>query len=291
MNLLALFSFVVFAAETVLSPIPDDGIAIPTPTPSPEVSFGQLLDYLSPEVLGATTDPSTSSGQAPTPTPLAHRKNSYTIAVLGDSMVDTLGPGVPHLQDRLRKLYPNVSFNILNYGVGGENIDSGVSRLTNNYTYLGNPIDSLVSKHPDIVVVESFGYNPFIDPASELDRHWLALARIVDVLKSGVPGVKIVIASTIAPNSTLFGDGALNWNTEEKQQKVTRVKSYLENAIKFAKSQGLPLADAFHPSLAADGNGKLEFINPGDHIHYSDAGRELFGRVVANTIESAKLLE
>lgn len=283
MSLLSFFAFSVFAAESVLSPLPDDGIAFPVPAPTPEVTFGQLLNYTPPEVLGVTTEP--------TPTPLPHRKDNYTIAVLGDSMVDTLGPGVPHLKEDLRKLYPNVTFNILNYGVGGENIDSGISRLTNDYVYLGETKSSLVSQRPDIVVVESFGYNPFIDPASELDRHWLALARVVDVIKGSLPGVKIVIAATIAPNSLIFGDGVLNWSAQEKAEKVTRVNGYLENAVKFALSQGLPLADAYSPSLQADGNGSLEFINPGDHIHYSDAGRELFGNVVAKTIVNGKLLE
>jgi len=287
MNLFAFFTFAVFAAEAVLSPLPDDGIAIPTPEPTPEVSFGQLLNY-APQVLGSATE---EPQPTPTPTPLPHRKNAYTIAVLGDSMVDTLGPGVPHLAARLHTFYPGVTFQLLNYGVGGENIDSGISRLTNDYTYGGTPVPALVSQHPDIVVVESFGYNPFIDPSNELDRHWLALAKIVDVLRNSLPGVKIIIAATIAPNSTVFGDGVLNWNPTEKQEKVARVKRYLDNAVKFAKSQGLPLADAFHPSLDSTGNGKLLYINPGDHIHYSDAGRELFGRVVANAIVSAKLLE
>ena len=287
MNLLALFSFTVFAAETILSPLPDDGVLIPTPQSMPEVSFGQLLTYTPPQVLGATIE----EQPTPTLTPKPTRKNVFTIAVLGDSMVDTLGPGVPHLKDRLSKLYPGIIFNILNYGVGAENIDSGISRLTNNYTYLGEAKSSLVSQHPDIVIVESFGYNPFVDPASELDRHWLAMAKIIDVLKDSMPGVKIVIAATIAPNATIFGDGVLNWNATEKSEKVVRVKSYLENAIKFAKSQGLPLANAYSPSLQADGNGKPGYINPGDHIHYSDAGRELFAEKVTSTIVSYKLLE
>lgn len=274
MSLLSLFSFAVFAAETMLSPIPDNGVLYPTPTPTPEVSFGALLAWAPPEVLGITTEP--------TPTPLPHRKNSYTIAVLGDSMVDTLGPGVPHLQAELKRLYPGVSFTIFNYGVGGENIDSGISRLTNNYTYLGQPIDALLTKHPDIVVVESFGYNPFIDPGGELDRHWLAMAKIADTLAN----TNIVIAATIAPNAEIFGDGALNWNSQQKQEKVARINALLENAIKFAKSQHLPLADAYTPSGAS-----LEYINPGDHIHYSDRGRELFAKKVTESIVAYKLLE
>lgn len=275
MNIFAFFSFVVFAAETVLSPLPDDGIAVPTPQPVPNISFGQLLNYAPPQVLGVTTEP--------TPTPLAHRKNSYTIALLGDSMVDTLGPDLGHLKADLKKYYPTVSFTLLNYGVGGENIDSGISRLTNDYTYLGESKPSLLSQHPDIVIVESFGYNPFIDPANELDRHWLALAKIVDTLKNSS---NIVIAATIAPNASIFGDGVLNWNSQEKQEKVTRINSYLENAVKFAKSQRLPLADAYHPSRA-----NVQYINPGDHIHYSDSGREFFSRIVAETLVKNGIIE
>lgn len=287
MWLLSLFATAVFAAEMILSPLPDDGVAFPTPQPTPEITFGQLLDYALPEVLGESVEVD------PSPTPMArlHRKTNYTIALLGDSMIDTLGPDAPHLKDRLKKLYPSVSFTILNYGVGGENIESGISRLTSEYTYLGEVKPSLISQNPDIVVVESFGYNPYIDPINEVDRHWLALAQLIDTLKSSLPHTKIIIGATIAPNANIFGDGALNWSDQQKTEKVVRIKSLLENAIKFARSQNIPLANAYAPSLKSDGNGKIEYINPGDHIHYSDAGRDLFAREISRTIVSQKLLQ
>ncbi|EKD67058.1 MAG: hypothetical protein ACD_48C00619G0006, partial [uncultured bacterium] len=56
MSIFSLFTFAVFAFETVLSPLPDDGIAIPVPEPTPEISFGQLLNYTPPAVLGAATE-------------------------------------------------------------------------------------------------------------------------------------------------------------------------------------------------------------------------------------------
>lgn len=288
MNLFSLISIAVFAAETVLSPIPDDGIAVPTPQPRPEVSFGQLLSYAPPQVLGATTE------QAPTPNPtpkrLPTRKDTFTIAVLGDSMVDTLGPGVPHLAAELRAYYPGVSFQILNYGVGATNIEYGITRIMSDYDYLGNHIAALASTSPDLVVLESFAYNPL--PVTDgVTRHWLDLARMVDTLRSSLPGSRLLIVSTIAPNASIFGDSILNWSPEEKQRKVTEIKEYLDSTIKFAQSQRIPAADVFHPSLGADGNGKLAYINPGDHIHYSDAGRELFARIVSNAIVSNKLLE
>ena len=208
-------------------------------------------------------------------------------------MIDTLGPDVPALKSKLSSLYPGVAFQLLNYGVGGTNIDYGLERITNSYSYLGEQKLSLVSQKPDIVVIESFGYNPYPFDEGALERHWLALAAVVDTLKANLPGVKIVIAVTIAPDAKTFGDGAagVSFSAEDKWKRVDVIKKYLDNAVKFARSQGLPLADAFHTSLGSDGKGKETYINQGDHIHYSDAGRQLFARVVANAIISHKLLE
>ena len=150
---------------------------------------------------------------------------------------------------------------------------------------------TLVSQHPDIVVIESFAYNPYPFAEGALTTHWLRLASIVDTIKEKLPDAKIVIAATIAPNEQVFGDGALNWDQIGKAQKVRTIKNYLDNAVGFAKGEHLPLADAYHASLDSADNGKLAYINPGDHIHYSDAGRALFANVVANAIASNRLLE
>lgn len=289
MDWVSLFTSVVLAAETVIiSPLTDNFMPAPTQVPTPAVSFGQLVPFVAPagSVLGAQT------AAVPPPKPLPTRKRAYTIALLGDSMIDTLGPDVPHLRQVLTNLYPTVKFNLLNYGVGGTNIDYGLERLTSDYLYLGNHILPLVSQIPDIVVIESFAYNPYSFDEGALDRHWLQLAKIVDILKTRLPGVKIVIAATIAPNSRLFGDGApgLSYDATAKKQKTATIKKYLENAVRFAQSQHLPLADAYHASLDS-GEGQEKYINPGDHIHYSDAGRELFGQKVAETIAANHLLE
>lgn len=292
MSLLSLFAFAIYAAESIISPLPDDGHIFPTPIPTPAVSFGQLVVAV-PQVLGETIEatPSPTPVLTPTPTPRPTRKNAFTIAVLGDSMVDTLGPGVPHLKNRLSALYPNTLFTILNYGVGGTNIDYGLERLTRDYDYLGRHVPSLVSQRPDIVVVESFGYNPYSFDEGALTTHWLRLATVVDTIREKLPGTKIVIAATIAPNEGVFGDGVLNWESEGKSKKVRTIKNYLENAVGFAKGEHLPLADAFHASLDGSENGNLAYINAGDHIHYSDAGRTLFAQKVAEAIVGNKLLE
>ena len=295
-SFLSLFIGVAFAAETILSPVPEDvlssfgSIMISTTTEAfPDVSFGDIMITPTPTV---TPTPSLTPTPSPIPTRTA-RKQSFTIALLGDSMVDTLGSDLGILKQMLSKTYPSVGFTMKNYGVGATNIDFGIERITNGYTYLGNPMPALVSQNPDVVVIESFGYNPFSFDEGAMDKHWLALGKAVSTLRNALPNVRIVIGATIAPNASVFGDGAsgLSFDPIAKSQKVTVIKKYLENAVNFAKSQGLPLADAYHPSLDGSGNGKIAYINPGDHIHYSDAGRNFFSQKIAGAIINNKLLE
>ncbi|MBI5619882.1 SGNH/GDSL hydrolase family protein [Candidatus Gottesmanbacteria bacterium] len=289
--LFSLFAGVVLATEGALSPLADD--ALVAPPQAPTITFGQLTTSFVPagEVLGAATEPQPTP--IPTPTPRPTRKKTFTIAILGDSMIDTLGPDVPALKSKLSSLYPGINFQLLNYGVGGTNIDYGIERLTGNYTYLGEQKPPLVSQKPDIVVIESFGYNPYSFDEGALDKHWLAMAKIVDTLRANIPGVKIIVAATIAPDAKTFGDGAagVSFSAEDKWKRVDVIKKYLDNAVRFAKSQGLPLADAFHPSLGSDGNGKETYINQGDHIHYSDAGRNLMAQKITDAITANRLLE
>jgi len=319
MNILSLFAMSVFAAKTMLSPVPNTVLdafhsnTISIATEKPDRSFGDisLSPSSSSNVLGTSTEeePTVTPASTPIPSPkpspvvkketpvekpvvTSSKKGRVTVALLGDSMIDTLGPEAPHLKGMLERAYPNTAFTIKNYGVGATNIEYGITRITNGYSYLGNAIPSLASQKPDIVVVESFGYNPFSFDTGAIDKHWLSLATVVDTLRKNIPGVKIVIGATIAPNATVFGDGAagLSFDATSKQQKVQVIKTYLENAVKFAKSQNLPLADAYHPSLDSSGNGKLAYINGGDHIHYSDAGRIFFGRKIADAIIGNKLI-
>ncbi len=297
MNLLALFTFTIYAAGTVISPIPDDVITATSPPPKPGVSFGQIVDVLG-ETSGITPTPTANPTLQPTPqrsptvTAGTAKKQSYTIALLGDSMIDTLGPGIPALHALLKNMYPATKFTLLNYGDGGTNIDFGIERITNGYSYLGNQIPPLASTRPDIVVIESFAYNPFPGEGG-LDRHWIAMARAVDTIRSNIPGAKIIIASTIAPNSMIFGDGApgIAFSREDKITRTSVIKQYLDSTVKFAAGAHLPLADAYHASLTGAGEGNLTYINGGDHIHYSDSGRILFARKVAEAISTNHLLE
>lgn len=274
MNIVSLFTTVVLAVSTI----------------KPAVSFADLMKTVS----GTGTFSATIlAGQTEAIDTRRTKKSAYTIAFLGDSMIDTLGSDLRLVHDELLRIYPEATFTLLNYGVGGENIVSGLERVTRDTVYLGVPRPALISTHPDIVVIESFAYNPFSFDVGALEQHWLSLSYIIDALRVNLPETKIILAATIAPNSKVFGDGApgLAFSPQDKLERTNVIKRYLENTIRFAQSEHLPLADAFHSSVDSDGEGKLAFINPGDHIHYSDLGRQLFARTVVDAIIANTLLE
>lgn len=211
-------------------------------------------------------------------------KTWVTIALLGDSMTDTLQSGLPQLDKLLKVAYPDYTFSLLNYGQGGTDIESGLFRLTNTTTYLGREYPSVLSYKPDILVVESFGYNPWSWEKFDLDRQWLTIAKIIDTVKANSPDTKIILASSIAPNTKIFGDGALNWNNNDKWKKATTIKLYLQNMVNFATSQNYPLADAYHPSLDSSQEGMEKYINEGDHLHPSEEGKQLFSQKIVEAI-------
>ncbi len=226
----------------IVSPVPDV-LSIRTSRPL-TVHFGEILakEYTESEkrkietsVLGA----SVSASLAPSSTPtiavgkldkfdlVSSKSGSITIALLGDSMVDTLQKDLPQLKILLAQAYPNINQTLLNFGVGATNIEQGLTRLTSDYDYLGDHHPSLLSTNPDIVVIESFAYNPWSNSQSDLDRQWTTLGKIVDTIKSLRPKAKIVLAATIAPNGNIFGDGILNWPLQDKKNKALTIKSYL----------------------------------------------------------------
>lgn len=247
-----------------------------------ESSFDSLLAAVPSQVLGTATAASPSSSIPNNPQLTAHNQN-VTIAVLGDSMIDTLGRDLPHLKSSLGSRFPGTKFNLLNYGVGASNIESGYYRLTNGYSYLGEAKPSLLSQNPDIVVIESFAYNHWDNTQSDLDRQWLTVSKIIDTIKAKNPDTKIVLAATIAPYCPTFTDGSANLPPERKTVECAAVKAYLKNLINFSSSQGYPLANAYHLSLKGSEGNPL-YVNQTDHIHPSNEGKLLFSQLVSDQI-------
>jgi hypothetical protein len=210
---------------------------------------------------------------------------TITIAAVGDSLTDLMGPDLPYLKKVLKAYYPQAQFNFFNYGVGAQNIEKVADRLTREYDYQGRHYQMLSSINPDLVILESCAYNPFMEEGDYLNRHWSGMAKTVDLIK-GQTKAKIMILATIAPAKEKFGQGpaGVNWPPDLSWQHAERINQYLNNAVNFAHSAGLPLVDVYHQSLLANGEGNPNYINPGDHIHQNVAGDEFISQLLAPKI-------
>lgn len=254
----------------------------------PENSFGELVEgfssLITKRIYASTPSAELESASSSATTTLPSKK-SYTIGLVGDSMIDTMGGNLPELASVLKSRFPGVTFRLLNYGAGATNIDSAEDRLHNSFNYLGTTKPPLFAEHPDIIVLESFAYNHWDNTQSDLDRQWLAIAHLTDVIKSALPDTKIVLAATIAPHCPTYTDGSANLAQPRKQIECDAVKAYLQNMVNFATGQKYPLANAYHASLSG-GDGNPKYINGGDHIHPSTEGKILFSQKIADALQS-----
>ncbi len=254
--------------------------ALPIPKPT-------LLSPKSGQVLGV----STTANELP-PSQITPTSKTVTIALLGDSMIDTLGPDFPKLRDSLLRYYPkDFNFNILNYGKGSDTVEGGLKRLVEDYEYKTATFPSLISLAPDIIIVESFAYNNFGNTQEGFDRHWLNLGAIVSTIKAKLPNTKIIIHTTIAPNAVVFANGVpgMNFSAVDRLEKTQTIKYYLERTITYAQSQGVILADAYTASLVGPNGDKL-YIDKVDNLHPSPEGKELIGNIIAKTIYDNRLI-
>jgi len=245
-------------------------------------------------VLGLTN---TITNQTPLPTPsplpdlaIGGYQKPITIAILGDSMIDTLRD-FSYLEKSLKSAYPQYIFNIINYGLGASNIEYGLFRLENGYQYLDEHHPSLLSQNPDIIIIESFAYNNFGNTQAGFDKHWLNLGALTTKIKQSLPQAKILLTSTIAPNSVIFGNGSgTSFSALEKLQNTKTINLYLQNLINFSRSQNFPLADAYTPSLKNQ-DGNPIFINQNDGIHPSSVGSQFFQNILFESLQKYKFVE
>jgi len=255
--------------------------------------YYQLLEAYHPVSYYSASPQVTINTISPTPAPVSasfvKKTSNLTIALLGDSMIDTLS--VNTCQQSFNNYFPNFNINLLKYGYGSTNIESGLKRLTETTSYLGKDNPSILSQNPDIIVIESFAYNNYGNSQSGIDRHSAALKKMIDTINEQSPHPKIVLAATIAPNSISYGNGLKNYQFSalEKVERTSTIKLYLQNIIRFATQNKIPLADAFHPSLFGQ-DGLDSLISSGDHLHPSPLGSQLFCDTIAKSIRDNRLL-
>lgn len=233
----------------------------PTPTPQPAL-------------------PKPTSEEPPVFTPA---RKSYKIAIIGDSMVDTMGERLEFLEHALKRRYPYTNFELYNYGTGAQTVDDGLGRFYSAFDYKDRHFAPLPAVAPDILIVASFAYNPFTP--YDRDRHWIALSRLVEAAKG--TSAQVYVLAENAPLKRDFGKGPLgvNWEESTAYEHATRIIEQLENAVGVARSLDVPLINAFYPSIVnGEKEGKRAYVNPGDGIHPSVAGHEFIANLIVSKI-------
>ncbi len=248
----------VLGTQNKPSPTPTvDSTVTPSPTPTPGIE--QILD---------------------TPS-----KNIYRIAIIGDSMVDTMGEVLEYLEHDLKKKYPNTRFLLYNYGIGAQNASDGLARFSSRLDHQDRHYLPLTEIEADVIIVGSFAYNPF--SPHDRDRHWLTLTAIVQAAQR--TNASIYMLAEIAPLREDFGRGprGVNWEAPTAVEHSGRIIEQLENAIGLSKSLKVPIIDAFTPSLEDNSpqkEGRAEYVNTDDGIHPSVRGHEFISDIISSQI-------
>ena len=220
----------------------------------------------------------------PTPFPQDVRQpQDHTIILLGDSMTERLGNS-DELRAYLKEYYPNKTFEILNYGFGSTNILSVVDRLEKE-TFYHRAFRPILDIDFDLILFESFGYNPLSAlPLEEgLKKQAESLSSAIRLIKEKNPKAKIVFVATIAPSKTKYGFSTVKLSSEKRAEWAKERMVYIENHIKFAKENEIPLINIYEKSLQG-GTGNLLYISDKDYIHPSPTGVYFISKEMAKFI-------
>lgn len=217
---------------------------------------------------------------------------SYTLILVGDSMVEVMGENFNYLRFYLKKYYPKKEFGIFNYGFGSTNILSVMDRLQKETVYQGRNFMAILPRYFDIIFIESMGTNPLSQFPLEkgLQKQTEALEKVVAEIAGSHPNSLIVFLATVAPSQTLFGKGAVDLSPKARNQWANERRAYIENHINFAKSHNIPLINVYEKTLDKNGLTISKYLDSNSYIHPSGEGMRLTSQMIADYLFQNKIL-
>lgn len=210
------------------------------------------------------------------------------IAFFGDSMIDTMGTDLPYLRTEIGKIYPNINFELRNYGIGATNIGTGLSRVDKHYNYQDRDYGAVTGERFDIIILGSFAYNPY--EISEIEKYKNEMRQMIDKLKNNTDN--LIFLATIAPLKVNFGKGpgGVNWPADIAYTHATKIQSFMEAGISVAKEKGIPVIDIYHQTLQTNGEGVANFVSTHDGIHPSISGHKFIASKISEFIAKNTIL-
>ncbi len=225
------------------------------------------------KVSDADSQPTSQSGKLKYP-------HDYTLVLIGDSMTEVLGNS-DELRGYLNAYYPDKTFEVLNYSYGSTNLLSVKKRLLTQ-TYHGirdyRPASDVDF---DYLIVESFGHNPLSGLKEEgIKAQNAALDDLMALTATTSGKEKVIFLATIGANKETYASRE-DLKPEVRAQWAEERNAYLRNHIEYAKSHGIPVIDAFNPSLDSNGNTKQFLVRDDDFIHPSPTGVLFISKKIA----------
>lgn len=218
------------------------------------------------------------------PTPIAlPQKSSYSIAIFGDSMVDTMGEKLEYLQKVLANKYPQTKFNLYNYGIGGQNVEQGLSRFESSFVNRERQYPPLPVLAPDVLIIGSFAYNPF--STHDRNKHYTLLKELA--AKAKTLSSRIYLLAEIAPLKTGFGKGknGVNMPQDLAYEQAMHILEQLDNAVNLSMLEDIPLINVYSLSRIDGSFGDPYYVNQDDGIHPSFAGHSFTAEQIAEKIK------
>lgn len=233
--------------------------------------------------------PSPFSNKSPAPTITAApsqiilKKNSYSIAIFGDSMVDTMGENLEYLQKILSKKYPNTSFTLYNYGIGGQNVEQGLARFESSFVNRERNFPPIPALNPDILIIGSFAYNPF--STHDRNKHYSLLRELLWKAKKIFPNVYLLAETSPLKNGFGVGKNGVNMPEQAAREQAIHIIEQLDNVINLSNAENTPLINVYEYSKIDRSFGDPYYVNKDDGIHPSAAGHVFTAEIIVKKIK------
>jgi lysophospholipase L1-like esterase len=245
--------------------------------------------------------------QSPTPTPdepfrsysapTIPKKDVYIIFMVGDSMTEALGAYGGKLNEFINELYESTPGNqrivIDNYAKGATNLLGLQDAMKQKVTVGDKVLDPLLERKFDLILIESFGYNPLSQLGIEegLKKQTQILDEVMKLLTRTHPDAAVIFVATIAPHKATYAQGTAPGKTiAQRTAEAEERMEYIKNHIAYAKEHNIPIIDIYNKSLKPNGDGNPVYINPNDDIHPSFAGVDFISHEIANFIYGSQIL-
>jgi len=228
--------------------------------------------------------PSTASGKIKYP-------HDYTFVLLGDSMTEVLGNS-DELKGYLNQTYPDKTLEVLNYGYGATSVLSAKERYLTTTYHSGRDFAPIKDIDFDYLFLESFGHNPLSEfNEGGLAKQTAVLDEFMELVATTSGKEKVIFVATIGTNKKTYAKNTQELSDEVRKEWALERDAYIKNHIEYAKLHGIPVIDAFTPSLDYSGNAKQFLVRDDDYLHPSPSGVLFISKKIAEFLIDKKFIK